>query len=369
MMERLPGPKRRFFIGALVIGILAGIVLTEWQARQEGLDARLLAAIQRDDTQAAMEALKEGANANAAFRVGRASSPDLVFHDLRMWLRGRRPPPRSYFASALYLVYTHEGDLRPSRGSGGQSESASPRRTLRASARAFDRVVPRPERAELVSVLLRHGADPNSYPGPAGPLHFAVRMQHDAVVRLLLEHGANPNAGNEAISLPLTYADAASTELLIQHGAKVNLRGPLGQTALMAAAMDSGQEGPARLGLLLRHGADAGMRDAYGQTALMHAADVGNARVLLDRGAEVDARDRNGATALMMACAGSRGSGLPRLLIQYGARATAVDHAGRRARDYAMGYARGNNRTTLCRFLNSVEAAERQPFAAHRARH
>jgi len=359
-MEGMTIPRRRLLAGMFCAGILAGIAKTGWDARQGTLDAELLAAIQREDARAAIQALKEGANANAAIRVGRAGSPAFLLYDIRALLSGRHPPQTSYFAPALYLAYVHDRAADSFRNSGGIRDTSPPRRIFRVTARAFDTAPQRPEQAALVSALLQHGADPNSYPGPAGPLEFAVRMGHDTEARLLLEHGADPNAGSNTLSLPLNYADAVCAELLIRHGANVNLRGPFGQTPLMAAAMDASSSGPEKLGMLLQHGADIGASDRYGQTALMHAINAANARVLLDHGAKIDARCHSGATALMMACAHIRDPGLPRLLVQRGASVSAVDNAGKRARDYAATYARGPLSANICRFLDSAEAAERK---------
>ena len=73
------------------------------------------------------------------------------------------------------------------------------------------------------------------------------------------------------------YGHERVVELLIQHGAEINLQNSVGDTALMRAA----QHGHERVvELLLRHGADINLQNSGGGTALMRAAIGGHERVL-----------------------------------------------------------------------------------------
>ena len=90
-------------------------------------------------------------------------------------------------------------------------------------------------------------------------------------------------------------------ELLLRHGAKVNLQHSVGCTALMAAA----QQGHERVvELLIRRGAEINKQDSNGGTALMFAAGQGHERVLellLRHGTETNLQSSNGGTALLNA--------------------------------------------------------------------
>ena len=190
-------------------------------------------------------------------------------------------------------------------------------------------------------------------------------MRHRESVKLLLKHGANPNTRTGSLSSsPLAYADPECAEMLIQHGADVNMRLRFGDTLLMTAVTHEGRDrssrdGLARLDVLLRHGADVNAHDKTGQTALMHAVNVPYARLLLDHGAEIDARTSSGTTALMMSCAHGVDLALPGFLIARGALASAKDNKGRRARDYATEFRHFPGSSKLCRMLDMTEAFER----------
>ena len=90
-------------------------------------------------------------------------------------------------------------------------------------------------------------------------------------------------------------------ELLLQHGAEINLQRSDGWTALVIAASNGHER---LVELLMQHGAEVNLQDSDGATALMNAANEGHERVvelLLWRGAEVNLQEKKGFTALMSA--------------------------------------------------------------------
>jgi ankyrin repeat protein len=194
------------------------------------------------------------------------------------------------------------------------------------------------------------GADPNigDASGMAA-LYAAVDMQHLApfvnrpsprasglmsaadLVTVLLEHGADANAGLKA---PL---------LMRQHNGGDPSLGR-GATPLMRAAK------AADLGLmqtLLEHGADPSRAMANGSTASMVALSgrpgalapdtpVSQAvQLLLDRGADVNAAAVNGETLLHRGV--TRGDAFVRMLVERGARLDLKDNGGRTPLDVALG--------------------------------
>ena len=206
---------------------------------------------------------------------------------------------------------------------------------------------------ELAARLVEAGADPNigDASGMAA-LYAAVDMQHLApfvnrpspratglmsaaeLVTVLLEHGADPNA---TLRAPL---------LMRQHNSGDPSLGA-GATPLMRAAKAVDVE---LMQTLLDHGADPSRAMANGTTALLAAVSGRSAgsltpdtpmfravQLLLDRGADVNAAAANGETLLHRAVA--RGDALVRLLVERGARLDLEDAGGRTPLDVALGVA------------------------------
>ncbi len=119
-----------------------------------------------------------------------------------------------------------------------------------------------PEQHEVLRVLLKAGADPNKGVEYEIPLEMALQVADKSgpePVRLLLEADANPNALTLS-GTPLFFAgtgnsaDVGILELLIKHGANLDLTGPKGERVLFAAA--NGRNWKAVL-YLLEHGVDS----------------------------------------------------------------------------------------------------------------
>ena len=111
-----------------------------------------------------------------------------------------------------------------------------------------------------LELLHRFGVNPNGIPGGVPPLAYILGwMRPDDIsgARWLLEHGADPNlAWTQSGETPLHVAaqrlDIKTVELLVSHGADVNLRRPDGRTAHTLAALHGNDEVAA---WLLLHGA------------------------------------------------------------------------------------------------------------------
>jgi ankyrin repeat protein len=79
--------------------------------------------------------------------------------------------------------------------------------------------------ANMVSFLLRHGADVNQQNRRTrfGPLGFATLYDHSLVTRVLLENGADPNDTNRdsvtALGRAVRACDGESIRLLLEYGA------------------------------------------------------------------------------------------------------------------------------------------------------
>jgi ankyrin repeat protein len=202
---------------------------------------------------------------------------------------------------------------------------------------------------DVAAKLVEEGADPNigDASGMAA-LYAAVDMKHLApfvnrpsprasgrlsaadLVTVLLDHGANPNA---ALRAPL---------LMRQHNGGDPSLGN-GATPLMRAAKAVDVE---LMRTLLDRGADPSRAMANGNTALLVAVSGRSGQLtpdapmfravqlLLDRGAEVNAA-ANGETLLHRGVV--RGEAFVRMLVQRGAKLDLKDAGGRTPLDVALG--------------------------------
>jgi uncharacterized protein len=152
--------------------------------------------------------------------------------------------------------------------------------------------------AAVVNLLLDHGAsvDVKSYRG-GNP--FVAAGGDEALLRTLLQHGVDVARLSAGLSRAQDAGCEACTQLLIKSASKSVLNSGLFQAA--------GAKDTRTLKLLLDRGADAKFaEDGLGLTALMYAAisedaPVEKVRTLVEHGAEVNAKTADGTTALEFA--------------------------------------------------------------------
>jgi ankyrin repeat protein len=112
-------------------------------------------------------------------------------------------------------------------------------------------------------------------------LDYAAEQNQTVVTRFLIDNGARVDAfqtqGPNRGLTPLhraAMADAADVaELLLAHGAEVNVRGPLGITPLILAASNGSRR---TAEILLSHGADISVPTGHRETALSEATAHGH---------------------------------------------------------------------------------------------
>ena len=148
--------------------------------------------------------------------------------------------------------------------------------------------------AELIELLLTHGADPSA-PGQDGssPYRVALRRGRADIAQLLARHGARADGTDvDRFLYACRQEDHAEVEQLMRRDP--DLIGQLtsaDQAALVEAASE-GRTGAVRL--MLDTGFPLDARGEDGGTALHAAAYSGSTdtvRLLLDRGADIEARD------------------------------------------------------------------------------
>jgi hypothetical protein len=128
---------------------------------------------------------------------------------------------------------------------------------------------------QLIKVIAE-GADVNNLDFGKRPLAVAARGQASKI-KVLLGHGADPNLVEEQGSknTVIFYVASGSNldvlNLLLDHGAKVNVSGNEAHTPLMNAARWGS---PEIVAALLAHGAEVNARNIYGKTALTLALEI-----------------------------------------------------------------------------------------------
>ncbi|XP_062966296.1 ankyrin repeat domain-containing protein 27 isoform X2 [Cynocephalus volans] len=125
-------------------------------------------------------------------------------------------------------------------------------------------------RAELVPLLLKHGASPSARnANHAVPLHLACQKGHFQVVKYLLDSNTKPNKKDISGNTPLIYACSNGhhevAALLLQHGASINASNNKGNTALHEAVME---KHVFVVELLLLHGASVHILNKRQYTAI-----------------------------------------------------------------------------------------------------
>ncbi|XP_008070886.1 ankyrin repeat and SOCS box protein 10 isoform X3 [Carlito syrichta] len=206
---------------------------------------------------------------------------------------------------------------------------------------------------EVLRLLLRRRARPDSAPGGRTALHEAVAAGHAACVHVLLVAGADPNIPDQDGKRPLHLCRGPGAlecaELLLRFGARVDGRSEEEEETPLHVAAQLGHVELADL--LLRRGACPDARDAKGWTPLLAACDVCYqsstdaeattsrclqlCHLLLSAGADADAADQDKQRPLHLAC--RRGhAAVVELLLSCGVSTNAMDYGGHTALHCAL---------------------------------
>jgi ankyrin repeat protein len=180
--------------------------------------------------------------------------------------------------------------------------------------RPAPKLVDKMDAADLVKLLLAHGAKPNTrlkrpiigrHHTPTGdatlgegatPLARAAKSNDLAVMRLLLDAGADPT---------LTLKDRTTVAMIASAGGAV--------VGAYAGAIPVTEESSLEaIKLCVEHGVDINAFNANGGTALHNAVTRGAPKIvqyLADQGAKLDMRDKQGRTPLDIALGVGAGGG------------------------------------------------------------
>ncbi len=175
---------------------------------------------------------------------------------------------------------------------------------------------------------------------PLTPLLTALLAGQPGIAALTLEHGAGADiptlGGLSPLMIASAFDDTGLVSALVDSGARVETFAEDGRTPLMFACQ-AGSAGNVRN--LLDRGAEVNAITAGGTTALILAVDWNHAdvaRLLVDRGADVNGHKDGEWTPLMVAAAAGRIE-LIRLLVDKGADVNARTRDGQTALSLAEG--------------------------------
>jgi ankyrin repeat protein len=219
---------------------------------------------------------------------------------------------------------------------------------------------------EMVRLLLEKGADVNAKgEDPAGqtPLHIAAQNGNERVVRILLDRGANIAAKYANGETALHRAAATGKEnmvlLLLDRGVDIVAESDIGDTPLSRAAV-FGHKGAVEL--LLKKGSNA-MLERHRVRALVSAAGTGQVpvvRTLIDKGISVNAMDEEGLSALHMASYFEH-EAVVILLLERGADITARNNIDNKT---ALDLAKARGHRNIARLLQEAHSRPNSDWAS-----
>jgi ankyrin repeat protein len=212
-------------------------------------------------------------------------------------------------------------------------------------------------RVEVMRLLLKNGANPNTLNGAITPFGLAINQWNDEkVLREFLTRGADPDtratpAGEPALWEAAFYGHYAVIQELLRHGARADIIDKAGRTPL-AEVISNGQMNSALL--LLEKGAKprgkasgfgsiwqfllAAHRknNLYGEDCPSTCLHVPVARALLEKGANANEPLSNGRTVLIDAVL-TGDPAMVTVLLEHGARVNDVGSQGDTALMVASG--------------------------------
>ena len=164
-------------------------------------------------------------------------------------------------------------------------------------------------------LLLEHKADPHqgTTNEKRNALHLAAQSNSAPCVQRLLQYRRGnlildidglDSFGNTPLRLSACHNCAATTAILIQHGANLNIGERFGETPLQGAIFENAHEAITQL---LTAGADYTLKTIFGNTIMHWAAneaDQQTLKILSEaqmRGLDVDAKNADGITAIELA--------------------------------------------------------------------
>ncbi|XP_067888757.1 transient receptor potential cation channel subfamily A member 1b [Heterodontus francisci] len=169
---------------------------------------------------------------------------------------------------------------------------------------------------QCAQTLLDRGANPNILNSATmSPLHLAVFLNHNAVVKVLVSHKSTElNLEGDLKNTPLMLAcsrdNPEGLSILLEHGALLCKQNRLGRFPVHEAAFSGAEK---TLEIILQKGEELGnSREKHinyhdeGLHTPLHLAllggKIGTIKICIDNGAKIDLPEKNKSTALHFAC-------------------------------------------------------------------
>ncbi|XP_049580607.1 ankyrin repeat domain-containing protein 24 [Syngnathus scovelli] len=195
------------------------------------------------------------------------------------------------------------------------------------------------EADKVSALILKKGLCPTKLDAEGkSAFHHCVSRGHVDCLEVIIAHGADVNvtdgAGFGALHLAAKNGQSECLKRLLQERLEVDCVDAIGRTPLHHAAI-SGCVSCSEI--LWDFKADLDAQDGDGATALILAAQMSRAELcvfLLGRGANANIQDNQGRSALMLACE-SDSTQTVAVLLRGGANTQLVDGLGNKAEDYS----------------------------------
>ncbi|MCA9413633.1 MAG: ankyrin repeat domain-containing protein [Candidatus Omnitrophica bacterium] len=193
----------------------------------------------------------------------------------------------------------------------------------------------------LTERLLEHGANPNlaDYYYLRTPFHSYLNVIDPLICEKFLEKGGDPRQeeilGRSCVTVAIDFDRADHLRLFLDWGIGPNESDPLGAPLLCYAAMMGAEE---CVDVLIGHGAYVNLPGDKDATPLSLAAYSGSKEIaekLVASGAEIDHLDYMDRTPLMLAAMGDH-SGVAETLLELGADPSRLDSEGKSVLDMAQ---------------------------------
>lgn len=164
------------------------------------------------------------------------------------------------------------------------------------------------------------------------PLMVAAQKGKSAVTKMLIDNGADVNAQDNYGMTPLVHAlQNTWLRTKIRHMANsIKALTASSQADALHYLFSNIKRNNAVAQMLILHGANLNLVDSKKMTPLMYAAIFGNNEItelLLSKGADVNAKNNDGVTPLMMAILAGK-LNIVTKMIEYGADVNAVNNDG-----------------------------------------
>ena len=190
------------------------------------------------------------------------------------------------------------------------------------------------------------------------PLHYAADVGNSDVIELLLKHGANINVtskcGKRALDVAVDRGNTKIIRLLLENGAESDFADNVGCTHLHFAVKHGYIE---VIKFLLDNGTKIDVTDGEGSTPLHYAAYERVNRMikfLIEHGADINVTNKSGQIPLHLAVCRFPCITTVKLLLEYGSKIDVTDNNGYKPIDLA----RNNGHTKVVKLLELEQLIE-----------